>query len=74
MCDQVERSGGVTWPVSPSDQETIDDPPGTRRPGLVSVRTRGAPVDTEESRTGGPGRVLSGRGRAQRERDGRAER
>lgn len=77
MCHQVERSVGVTWSVSPSDQEAVMTPPGPRRPGLVSVRTVGAPVDTgeEESRTGGPGRVLSGAGAgAAALRDGRAER
>ena len=78
VCHQVERSVGVTWSVCPHlTRRLVMTPPGPRRPGLVSVRTVGAPVDTgeEESRTGGPGRVLSGAGAgAAALRDGRAER
>ena len=57
-----EVSRGHMVSVSPSDQEAVMTPPGPRRPGLVSVRTPRAPVDTGEGRTGGPGRVLSGAG------------
>ena len=73
-----EVSRGHMVSVSPSDQEAVMTPPGPRRPGPGQCQdSGGAPVDTgeEESRTGGPGRVLSGAGAgAAALRDGRAER